>query len=723
MLSGAIGLQIIARRLGVELGERQFSSISGVDERELSAKEIKSVATSHGLICKAIKTNISGLGEAAKKQPVLCALSNNRYVIVIKVESGDEGPSQVTVIDPKATNPKPEIIDEGSFVKHWSQAGLIFRRSRKLEKNTGTISVSAIIDDLLEDKWVLAQLLLIIFFINLFGLAPIIFLITVLDKVVNYESYSTLYVIASGVVIAHVFNFILSRYKSSIINLAASKIEAKYGMQIFRQLINLPSSTFEKQSGQLTTLGQTLNNIRSLLIFKFLGIITDITSVIVFTPILIFYSPVLGAIVIGFCLLNSLYTAFHARRSNIVSQDLALASNARQGVLNAVGDNFIDIKRLGLENDIISEWKTAEGNFLRSNDVTQTNNTTASEFGTLLNNLLTVVVLFVGVHLVFEGSLSAGVLIGVNMLIGKIFRPTQAVVEFPKEVKKLSNMIENFAVAASLSQERINSGNFHNIVGSTSFQEVSVSNDTGTPLLNNVSFSVNVNDTVGICADNPKTASAIAHLLQGLYRPSAGSIFVDGNDLSTFNLQHLRANVALVDRTNHFFEGSLRDNFQKVLPNANNDRISWACKIADFTGALERFNLTLDSQIEEARPIWDEDFKMKLALARAMIRNPKILILDGVFALLSSNSILQFRKNFSTLAKSRTIILISKDIHNLTICKNIFIFNSGKLSQSGPTSQLFEEPGPAQELLKKQLSLISPELDKHFEAIVKGITQ
>ena len=375
MLSGALGLQIIFRRLGVELGEQQFSKIKGVDERELTFREIKNLSSEHLILCRAVKTNITGLSETIVKQPMLAHLNNGRFVIVIKVASGENDDLNITFIDPKASNPKPEIIDLKSFQELWSGTGFIFKKSKKLESQTGTFNLSAVLDEVLADKMLALQLTLIIIFINLFGLAPIIFLIIVLDKVVNYESYSTLYVIASGVLIAHVFNFFLSYYKTSIINLAAAKIEAKYGVQLFQQIINLPASTFEKQSAQFPNLGANLNNIRQLIINKFLGIITDFISVIVFTPILLFYSPLLGSVVIAACLLNSVITALHGRRSQSVSKDFSQASSQRQELLKSVSDGFIDIKRLGLEKDVLAEWKSIEGKFLKANDKNLSGNT------------------------------------------------------------------------------------------------------------------------------------------------------------------------------------------------------------------------------------------------------------------------------------------------------------------------------------------------------------
>ena len=291
MLSGAIGLQIIARRLGVELGEKQFSAINGIDERELSFSEIKGLAKDHDLLCRAIKTNLGGLVESTKKQPVLAQLQNGRYVIVIKFSSEPAGPENVTIIVPSAANPKAETIAVEKFRELWLGTGLLFKKSRALRRESGEISVGAILDDILEEKWVAAQLVLIILFINIFALAPIVFLMIVLDKVVNYESYATLYVVATGVLIAHFFNFLLTYYKSAIINLASAKIEAKYGMVIFNQFINLPVSIFNEQNKQFPALAGSLNNLRSTIINKFLGIITDVVAVLVFVPILLVYSP------------------------------------------------------------------------------------------------------------------------------------------------------------------------------------------------------------------------------------------------------------------------------------------------------------------------------------------------------------------------------------------------------------------------------------------------
>ena len=239
MLSGARGFQILARRLGVELSQAQFNDIKDIDKKELDFDTLRKLSKTHHLVCRYLKTNISSLGEASKKQPTLCLLDSGRYVIVLNIVYSEDNSGIVSLLDPSEQQPRPKKIDVKEFSRSWSGQALIFQKSRKLEQESGELNLSAVFRDLSENRFVLIQLIIIALFINIFALSPIIFLIIVLDKVVNYEAYSTLYVVASGVVLAHIFNLILSFLKANIISLSAAKIEARYGVEIFGKIIEI----------------------------------------------------------------------------------------------------------------------------------------------------------------------------------------------------------------------------------------------------------------------------------------------------------------------------------------------------------------------------------------------------------------------------------------------------------------------------------------------------
>ena len=710
MLSGALGFQILARRLGVELGKPQFAHIEGIDDTEINPNQIKLLAKKHEIVCKAIKTNLTGLEKACKIQPVLCRLKTGRYIILVKVDQNDNN-SQVTILDPSDTQPRPKTIEAQDFLKSWGNQSLIFQKSKKLARENNEISLGAVLDDLFENKIVIIQLFIIITFLNIFALSPIIFLIIVLDKVVNFEAYSTLYVVASGVILAHIFNLLLSRLKTNIMSLSASKIEAKYGVSIFGEVISLPLSVLQSQTNQVRKLTQTLSQIRTTIIQKLLGSITDFVSVLFFVPILFFYSPLLGAIVLGFCSISSIYSFIHSRKHKLLVNQTFQADQRRQELLATTVDGFEDIKRLGLEEEIFNQWKNFEGEYIKSNEKSSSSSSTVNEVGTLLNNLLTVIVLFVGVHMVFSGDLSAGVIIGVNMLIGKIYRPTLNLVDLPSDLKKFSELLGNLKKSAGLSSEDRGSGQYHPIQGGITFQNVAFSFKDNVNVIDNVSINIAPGEIIGICGPSGSGKTILGELVQGLFNPNDGKVFIDGNDIRTFNIQHLRSQISIVGGNQYFFPGSIRENMQRIFPNANNDRILWATKLAKVNEDIEKLEKGYETPLGDSVADISPAMKQKLAIARSIIRNPKILVLDDIFANLDTPNELQIMSGIPDLARGRTLIIISQQLWYLRHCRKIMFMNQGKVEQFGDTQTVISEKGPIQSFLNQQLNIVSPKLE------------
>ncbi len=717
MLSGARGFQILARRLGVELSQAQFNDIKDIDSKELDFNTLKNLSKTHHLICRYLKTNISSLGEASKKQPPLCLLNSGRYVIVLNIVYSEDNSGIVTLLDPSEQQPRPKKIDVKEFSRSWSGQALIFQKSRKLEQESGELNVSTVFSDLAENKFVLIQLIVIAFFINIFALSPIIFLIIVLDKVVNYEAYSTLYVVASGVVLAHIFNLVLSFLKANIISLSAAKIEAKYGVEIFGKIIDLPLSTLQNQSDQIRKLTQNLGQVRSTIISKILGTISDIVSVIFFVPILFFYSPLLGTVVLSFCLLGSTITFLHSRSHKVLAGATSTADMKRQNLLKTTVEGFEDIKKLGLESELYKEWKELEGSYLRFNEKSSASSAFINEFGSLLNNLLTVVVLFIGVHLVFSGSLSAGVLIGVNMLIGKIYRPTLNLVKIPSDLKQFAGLLSVLNRSSTMSSENKGRGQFHSIEGGISFQNVSFSFEPSKTIINDLSLSIGSGEIVGICGPSGSGKTVVTQLMQGLYNPTSGKVFIDGNDLRTINLQHLRSQVALVSGNQYFFEGTIRDNMLRVFPNATNDRIVWASKLACVDQDIQILSEGYDSQLTDDASSLSPAVKQKLAIARALIRNPKVLVLDDIFANLDIHNELLILEGIADLAKGRTLIIISQQIWYLKYCRKIIYMEEGEIKQLGSPKEVMSEDGPIKNFSNQQLKIVSNRLQGQHNLI------
>ena len=224
--------------------------------------------------------------------------------------------------------------------------------------------------------------------------------------------------------------------------------------------------------------------------------------------------------------------------------------------------------------------------------------------------------------MVFSGDLSAGVLIGVNMLIGKIYRPTLNLVDLPGDIKKFSVFSQNLKKSDQLSSEERGAGHFHQIQGGITFQKVSFSFKDSSNVIDNVSVNISPGEIIGVCGPSGSGKTILSELIQGLFNPTEGKVFIDGNDIKTINIQHLRSRFHLLEEINIFFQ-EVSENMQRVFPNANNDRILWATRLAKVNEDIEKLEKGFETPLGDAVADITPAMKQKLAIARAIIRNLK----------------------------------------------------------------------------------------------------
>ena len=150
---------------------------------------------------------------------------------------------------------------------------------------------------------------------------------------------------------------------------------------------------------------------------------------------------------------------------------------------------------------------------------------------------------------------------------------------------------------------------------------------------------------------------------------------------------------------------------QRIFPNANNDRILWATKLAKVNEDIEKLEKGYETPLGDSIVDISPAMKQKMAIARAIIRNPKILVLDDIFANLDTPNELQIMSGIPDLARGRTLIIISQQLWYLRHCRKIMFMNQGKVEQFGDTQTVISEKGPIQNFLNQQLNIVSPKLE------------
>ena len=341
-------LILVGRQLGVHIGPNDIPDRYKIDDRELSLKEMCELAKSFDLKAKATKINENELLKLLSKKQQILKLKNGRYIIALRAIINEDEKS-ILCLDAGISNPKPQQISLEELNKGWDGSVILLKAKLKIFEETSELKIGWLIGESFRNKSVVIQVVIVALILNIFAVIPAVFMMLVLDKVVNYEAYSTLYVITSGVVVAYVFNGILGYLKSYLLDFFSQKIEAKLSIRVFEKLVSLPMQRFHRESLGFRRFTSQIGQIKTLLTQKVISTGLDSISLLVFIPILFFYSPILFGVVLFFSLMGAIASMFYSKKQRDAMGGLAKADAQRQEFISVCVNGIENVKGLALE--------------------------------------------------------------------------------------------------------------------------------------------------------------------------------------------------------------------------------------------------------------------------------------------------------------------------------------------------------------------------------------
>ena len=698
-------LILVARQLGIHIGPNDIPERFKIDDRELTLKEMSELAKSFDLKAKATKISENELLKLLSKKQQILKLKNGRYIIALRAITNEDDKS-ILCLDAGISNPKPQQISLEELGKGWDGSILLLKAKLKIFEETSELKIGWLIGESFRNKSVVVQVVIVALILNIFAVIPAVFMMLVLDKVVNYEAYSTLYVITSGVVVAYIFNGILGYLKSYLLDFLSQKIEAKLSVRVFEKLVSLPMQRFHRESLSFRRFTSQISQIKTLLTQKILSTGLDSISLLVFVPILFFYSPLLFGVVLFFSLLGALASMFYSKKQRDAMGGLAKADAQRQEFISVCVNGIENVKGLALEPGLKDQWRDIEANYIVASDEMQKRSSVLNNITSTINQLMTAMVIFVGVHLVFSGGLSAGILVGFNMLAGRVSRPIIDLVTLKTEIGKLVQSLQIVSGIVDANSETTVRGQKPQLMGQINFKKVEFGYDDETKILKEIDLDIDPRQIVGITGKSGCGKSTMAKLIQGLYRPQSGIVGLDNIDLRLLDLSHIRSQVSLVGAESYFFPGTIRENISRPMPNSSMDRITWATKKVFAHEEIESFPDAYETFLEENASNISTGLRQKFAIARALIRNPRILILDDAMSGFDVDSEIKLYDGLPDIALGRTVVIVSNRLYHLRLCNKIFVLDNGKISQQGSFESLKNEPGFFSETYKKQSSIL-----------------
>lgn len=677
--TGLVCLEMVCRVRKVPIDVRRLVREHGLDGGELSPEEILRLARRNGFKCR-LKQRLSAQQVVQHYPlPVIHCLPNGTYEVVLK--SQDQTALVFSPVEGR-TQEKPLT----AFSDRWLV--LVPKKGR----GELPFGFQWFFREFAHYRLVMAEVLLGSFFVQVFGLLTPLFTQVILDKVIVHQALSTLDVLGVAFVGIAVFELLLNLARQYIFTHTASKLDVKLGAKLFHHLFSLSFAYFEtRKVGDTLARVRELETLRAFLTQKSVGVVIDLLFSTLFLLVMFLYSAWLSWLVVGFVALmallyGSMTPIFRQRleaKFQMGAQSNAYLVEALTGVQT--------VKALAIEGQMQRQWEDRLGEYVTAgfelSQMQQVTNAAAA----LFQRLMTLAILYFGVRLVLDGQLTVGQLIAFNLFAAQFTAPILRLVNLWHEVQQVLLGVDRVGDILNQPTEVQSSKGITlpRLKGDIVFRQVSFRYGPSTPLvLNQVSFHIQPGQCVGIVGRSGSGKSTITKLIQKLYLTTEGMILLDGVDSRQLNPQWLRHHIGVVLQDNYLFSGTVAENIAMARPDAPMEAILEAARLAGAHEFITDMPEGYDTLVGERGASLSGGQRQRLAIARALITNPRILIFDEATSALDVESEQIIRRNLAKIQRGRTVLLIAHRLSTVAHCDLLLVLDKGQVVEVGTPQEL-----------------------------------
>lgn len=596
-------------------------------------------------------------GAAVEASPVVPALllqADAQQVLII--EPGDTAPRTISLSDLQAR------FD-----------GQALRLSTKVEPGQDADAQAAegqrfgfrwFVPELLKHKRIWQEILLASLVIQLLALAMPLFTQTIIDKVVVHRTQSTLVVIIIGMTAFVVFSAVLSWLRQYLVLHTGNRVDAVLGSAVFERLFKLPPMYFQhRPTGVISARLHGVETIREFVASTAVTLILDLPFLLIFVGIMLYYSVTLTTIVLSILAVIVITSLLVAPVFQKRLQEQFQMGARNQAFITEYVAGMETVKSLQLEPQLASRYRGYLATALTAGFATKQLANTYNSFSQMLEQVMTLLVLGVGAWMVMhDTAFTIGMLVAFQMFAGKVSQPMLRLVGLWQQfqqahlsVQRLGDLMNAPVEPYSLQPRRLQTGGGGIVIENLAFRY----SDKLPLLYKNLHAEVQPGQTVAVMGPSGSGKSTLAKLLQGFYLPTEGRIRIDGIDIAHLSANELRSHFGVVPQETTLFSGTILDNLQMANPQASFEHIVAACKLAEVNGVIETLPDGYQTEIGERGAGLSGGQRQRIAIARALLKRPKILVFDEATSALDGPTAEQFAKTINALHGKVTMLFIT----------------------------------------------------------------
>jgi ATP-binding cassette subfamily C protein LapB len=530
--------------------------------------------------------------------------------------------------------------------------------------------------------------------INLFALAVPLFTMNVYDRVVPNFAQETLWMLAAGLLLVLGIDYLLRLLRGHFVDLASARIDVKLSALILERVLGMRLADRPASVGSFASTLRSFEAVRDFIASATVTALIDLPFAILFFLLILWISwplvfiPLLGVVAVV------VYSYVIQHKMQELSETTYRATALRNATLIESLTALETIKAHGAEGLMQEKWEKTAAFLARVNAQLRLLSSSAINGVATIQQFVNLVMVIAGVYLIHEHMLTMGGLIASTMLAGRALGPLGQIAGLLMQYQNARMALESLEGVMTKPTERSNEASFVHraeIRGEIEFKDVRFSYPNATQeALKGMSFRLKPGEHVVVLGRVGSGKTTLQKLILGLYVPSEGAVSIDGVDVRQLDPAELRRSIGYVAQDALLFYGSLRDNISIAAPYADDSAVVAAAEVAGLSDFVNRHPQGFDMLIGERGESLSGGQRQGVAIARAVLLDPPILLLDEPTASMDFTSEAQFKEHLRTFAEFKTVVIVTHRMSLLDVAHRIIVVDDGQIVADGPKDKIVE---------------------------------
>ena len=547
---------------------------------------------------------------------------------------------------------------------------------------------------LLEQRAVYRDVIGAALLINIFALVMPLFTMNVYDRVVPNNATDTLWMLALGMLLIFGMDFMMRLLRGHFIDLASARIDVKLSALIMERVLGMRLEAKPASVGSFASNLRSFESVRDFIASATITALIDFPFALIFLLVILWISWPLVFIPIVAMLAGLIYAYLIQHKMHELAETTYRASAMRNASLVESLTALETIKTQGAEGVVQNKWERTTAFLARTSAQMRLLSASATNSAGSIAQLTNVLLIVAGVYLIHERMLTMGGLIAITMLGGRAMAPLGQAVGLLMQFQNARMSLETLDKLMAQPVERPDASAFIHrpeIHGEIEFRNVSFAYPgQGEAALQNISLRITPGEHVVVLGRTGSGKTTLQKLMLGLYQPTDGVVRIDGIDLRQLDPADLRRNVGFVGQDATLFYGTLRENIAIGAPYADDSAIVAAAEVAGLTQFVNRHPKGFDMLIGERGESLSGGQRQEVAIARAVLMDPPVLLLDEPTSAMDFSTEHGFKERLKRFAANKTVVIVTHRSSLIDLAARIIVVDDGRIVADGPREQVVE---------------------------------